>query len=199
MSEQLIRLINSVMDKVKADSEEWVTNLGLKYEAELMNAVEDVIRKHSSELEEVDRQVMLSREYKLYDASMSIKTEYLALMDELTSGVINEVKRHIADMRGSEAYGKLLETLFTRAIEVTQSRELVVTCSPRDKGVISAIAAKAGVSVEFNDGEEGMLGFIASTKDSSITYRATVDDVLNRMVDYIRGIIKAYINEVVKQ
>ncbi|WP_291999313.1 V-type ATP synthase subunit E [Caldivirga sp.] len=199
MSEQLIRLINSVMDKVKADSEEWISNLSLKYEAELMSVIEDEIRKHSNELEEVDRQTMLNREYKLYDASMSVKAEYLALIDELTRDVISKVKERINNERDSEAYSKLITTLLNQAVEVTQSRELVVTCSPRDKQLISSLAAKMGISVEFKNGDEGMLGLIASTKDGSVTYEATIDDVLNRMIDSIRSIIKDVANEVVKQ
>ncbi|MGC8571293.1 MAG: V-type ATP synthase subunit E [Caldivirga sp.] len=199
MSEQLIRLINSVMDKVKADSEEWISNLSLKYEAELMSVIEDEIRKHSNELEEVDRQTMLNREYKLYDASMSVKAEYLALIDELTRDVIGKVKERINNERDSEAYSKLIMTLLNQAVEVTQSRELVVTCSPRDKQLISSLAAKMGISVEFKNGDDGMLGLIASTKDGSVTYEATIDDVLNRMIDYIRSIIKDVANEVVKQ
>ncbi|WP_048062590.1 V-type ATP synthase subunit E [Caldivirga maquilingensis] len=199
MSEQLVRLINSVMDKVKADSEEWISNLSLKYEAELMSTVEDEIKRHSSELEEADRQAMLNREYKLYDASMSIKAEYLALIDELASDVINSIKKRINAERGSEAYGKLMMVLLNQAIEITQSKELTITCSPRDKPIISSLAAKMGISVEFKDGSEDMLGLIASTKDGSVTYEATIDDVLNRMIDYIRSIIKEVADEVVKQ
>mgnify|MGYP001773018626 CR=1 FL=1 len=199
MSEQLIKLINSVMDKVKADSEEWISNLSLKYEAELMSIIEDEIRKHGSELEEADRQAMLNREYKLYDASMSIKAEYLALIDELTHGVINRIKERINAERGSEAYGRLMMMLLNQAIDVTQSRELTIVCSPRDKALISSLAAKMGISVGFKDGGEDMLGLIASTKDGSVTYEATIDDVLNRMIDYIRSIIKEVVDEVVKQ
>lgn len=197
--EQLSKLVNSVMDKVKADSEEWISNLGLKYEAELASVADDVVRKHSGELEEVDRQLLLSKEYKLYDASMSIKAEYLALVDDITNEVINRVKERIRSMRGSEAYAKLMETLMNQAIDVTQSRELVVTCSPRDKAIVSSIAAKMGISVEFNEGNEDMLGFVASTKDGSIRYEATIDDVLNRMIDYIRSLIRLSISEVIKQ
>ncbi len=199
MSEQLIKLINSVMDKVKADSEEWISNLSLKYEAELMSVVEDEIRKHSGELEEVDRQAMLNREYKLYDASMSIKAEYLALIDELTHGVINRIKERINAERGSDAYSRLMMMLLNQAINVTQAKELTIVCSQRDKALISSLAAKMGISVEFKDGGEDMLGLIASTKDGSVTYEATIDDVLNRMIDYIRSIIKEVTDEVVKQ
>ena len=199
MSEQLAKLINSVMDKVKADSEEWISNLSLRYEAELMSVIEDEIKKHSGELEEADRQSMLNREYKLYDASMNIKAEYLALIDELTHDVVNNVKERIKAKRDSEAYSKLMMVLLNQAIEVTQSRELVITCSPRDKALISSLAAKIGISVEFKSGDDDMLGLIASTKDGLITYEATIDDVLNRMIDYIRSIIKGVADEVVKQ
>lgn len=190
MQNQLANLVNVVMDKVKSDSLDWLSNLGLKYEAELTAVVDDILRRYSGELEEIDREISLGKEYKLYSATMDAESRYLSLVEELVKDVVSGIEAYIRSHRQDEAYGRLLEKLLTDAVEVIQSSNLEVICSPKDKDMISSIAGKLNLNLRLVDGPEDMAGIIARSLDGSIAYEATIENVLSRLTDYIRSLIK---------
>ncbi len=197
VSEQLTRLINSVLDRVKDDLSNWFTEVWIKYESELTSVVDETLNKYSSAISEVDRAISLDREYKLYDASMRIKQEYLMEVDEVVNEAKRIVKERIVSMRGSKQYEDFLRALMRQALDIVQASEVSITCSPDDYNVVKGIADEYGVKATIK-ADEKVLGLIVSTIDGSITYSATIDDVLSRIEDYMRWLLREVISGVVR-
>ena len=197
VSEQLTRLINSVLDRVKDDLSNWFTEVWIKYESELTSVVDETLNKYSSAISEVDRAISLDREYKLYDASMRIKQEYLMEVDEVVNEAKRIVKERIVSMRGSKQYEDFLRALMRQALDIVQASEVSITCSPDDYNVVKGIADEYGVKATIK-ADEKVLGLIVSTIDGSITYSATIDDILSRIEDYMRWLLREVISGVVR-
>ena len=197
VSEQLTRLINSVLDRVKDDLSNWFTEVWIKYESELTSVVDETLNKYSSAISEVDRAISLDREYKLYDASMRIKQEYLMEVDEVVNEAKRIVKERIVSMRGSKQYEDFLRALMRQALDIVQASEVSITCSPDDYNVVKRIADEYGVKATIK-ADEKVLGLIVSTIDGSITYSATIDDILSRIEDYMRWLLREVISGVVR-
>lgn len=69
MSEQELteRLINGIITRLESEINEWSNNARLRAEAELLDGVKAIINKYSSALENIDKELNMEREYRLYE------------------------------------------------------------------------------------------------------------------------------------
>ncbi|MFP3160377.1 MAG: ATPase, partial [Vulcanisaeta sp.] len=83
MSDQELteRLINGIVNRLSSEIEEWSNNLRLRAEAELMDGVKAVIDKYADTLENIEKEINMDREYRLYNETMNAKRERLSVIE----------------------------------------------------------------------------------------------------------------------
>ncbi len=102
MSEQELteRLISGIITRLENEINEWSNNVRLRAEAELLDGVRAIIDKYSGTLENIDKELNMEREYRLYDEMMKEKREKLSILEEAYAEVVRRIKERISSMRG---------------------------------------------------------------------------------------------------
>ncbi|MGC8542673.1 MAG: V-type ATP synthase subunit E, partial [Vulcanisaeta sp.] len=138
MSEQELteRLINGVIERLTNEINEWSNNVRLRAEAELFDSVKSIIDKYSGTLENIDKELNMEREYKLYDETMKAKRERLSIIDNAYAEVIEKIKEKISSMKGTDDYRKFLRNSILWALSIIGSNDIVITASKSDKDVV---------------------------------------------------------------
>ena len=191
MSEQELieRLINGIITRLENEINEWSNNARLRAEAELMEGVREVINKYSDVLGNIDKELNMEREYKLYDVMMSVKKEKLKIIEDAYAEVIKRIRERISSMRGTDDYRKFLRNSILWAISVIGSRELVITVSKSDEGLARELASELGLNATINTTDEDLLGVIISSSDGSVRVDATLDSRLRLMEHQIKTLL----------
>ncbi|WP_054842666.1 V-type ATP synthase subunit E [Vulcanisaeta distributa] len=191
MSEQELteRLINGIIARLESEINEWSNNVRLRAEAELLEGVKAVIDKYSSTLENIDKELNMEREYRLYDEMMREKKEKLGILEEAYAEVVRRVKERINSMRGTNDYKKFLRNSILWATSIIGSQELVITVSKADEDVTKELVSELGLNAIINTTDEDLLGVIISSADGSIRVDATLDSRLRLMEHQIKTLL----------
>ncbi len=191
MSEQELieRLISSIVTKLEGEINEWSNNARLRAEAELMEAVKSVIDKYSDALENIDKELNMEREYRLYDEMMKVKREKLEILENAYAEVIRRVKERITTMRGTDGYKKFLKNSILWATSIIGSQELVITVSKADEGVTRELISELGLNAIVNTTNEDLLGAVIESTDGSVRVDATLDSRLRLMEHQIKTLL----------
>ena len=191
MSEQELteRLINGIITRLQNEINEWSNNVRLRAEAELLDGVKAVIDKYSRTLENVDKELNMEREYRLYDEMMKGKRERLKILEDAYAEVVRRIKERISSMRGTDDYKKFLKNSIVWAMSIIGSRELVITVSKVDEDLAREISTELGLNATINTMDEDILGAIITSADGSIRVDATLDSRLRLMEHQIKTLL----------
>ncbi len=191
MSEQELteRLINGIITRLENEINEWSNNVRLRAEAELLDGVKAIIDKYSGTLENIDKELNMEREYRLYNEMMREKREKLSILEEAYAEVVRRIKERISSMRGTDDYKKFLKNSILWAMSIIGSRELTITVSKADKDVAEELVSELGLNATVNTTEEDLLGAIISSADGSIRVDATLDSRLRLMEHQIKTLL----------
>lgn len=191
MSEQELteRLISGIITRLENEINEWSNNVRLRAEAELLDGVRAIIDKYSGTLENIDKELNMEREYRLYDEMMKEKREKLSILEEAYAEVVRRIKERISSMRGTDDYKKFLKSSILWAMSIIGSRELTITVSEADKDVTEELVSELGLNATVNTTEEELLGAIISSADGSIRVDATLDSRLRLMEHQIKTLL----------
>ncbi len=195
MSNRVTNLIEDVFKRLRDDLDTWSTDLNLRLEAEISGFLDSLTSKYRDEARDVDRAAQLKLEQEMYEASLKLKSERLKLINEIYGEVLAIVRDEVMKRRNTPQYANLLRSLIDNAVNVIQSNEIKIICSPQDMDVLRAISAEKGLSLMLENGPNDMLGFKASSVDGSITYDATLDSILSLLSENIKNIIEKIVEE----
>ncbi|WP_304956486.1 V-type ATP synthase subunit E [Vulcanisaeta sp. JCM 14467] len=145
--------------------------------------------KYSSTLENVDKELNMEREYRLYDEMMKGKRERLKILEDAYAEVVRRIKERISSMRGTDDYKKFLKNSIVWAMSIIGSRELVITVSKVDEDLAREISTELGLNATINTMDEDILGAIVASADGSIRVDATLDSRLRLMEHQIKTLL----------
>ncbi|PLC68784.1 ATPase [Vulcanisaeta sp. EB80] len=191
MSDQELteRLINGIVNRLSSEIEEWSNNLRLKAEAELMDGVKAVIDKYADTLENIEKEINMDREYRLYNETMNAKRERLSVIESAYAEVVSKVRERLSSMRGTNDYKKFLRNSILWATSIIESKQLVITASKADEDMVNEIISELNLDATVNTTDKDLLGVIVSSSDGSIKVDATLDSRLSLMEHQIKTLL----------
>ena len=191
MSDQELteRLINGIVNRLSSEIEEWSNNLRLKAEAELMDGVKVVIDKYADTLENIEKEINMDREYRLYNETMNAKRERLSVIESAYAEVVSKVRERLSSMRGTNDYKKFLRNSILWATSIIESKQLVITASKADEDMVNEIISELNLDATVNTTDKDLLGVIVSSSDGSIKVDATLDSRLSLMEHQIKTLL----------
>lgn len=191
MSDQELteRLINGIVNRLSSEIEEWSNNLRLRAEAELMDGVKAVIDKYADTLENIEKEINMDREYRLYNETMNAKRERLSVIESAYAEVVSKVRERLSSMRGTNDYKKFLRNSILWATSIIESRQLVITASKADEDMVNEIISELNLDAAVNTTDKDLLGVIVSSSDGSIKVDATLDSRLSLMEHQIKTLL----------
>ncbi|MFP3296438.1 MAG: V-type ATP synthase subunit E [Vulcanisaeta sp.] len=191
MSDQELteRLINGIVNRLSSEIEEWSNNLRLKAEAELMDGVKVVIDKYADTLENIEKEINMDREYRLYNEIMNAKRERLSVIENAYAEVVSRVRERLSSMRGTSDYKKFLRNSILWAESIIESRQLVITASKADEDEVNEVISELNLDATVNTTDKDLLGVIVSSSDGSIKIDATLDSRLSLMEHQIKTLL----------
>jgi V/A-type H+-transporting ATPase subunit E len=183
------RLINGIVNRLSSEIEEWSNNLRLKAEAELMDGVKAVIDKYADTLENIEKEINMDREYRLYNETMNAKRERLSVIESAYAEVVSKVRERLSSMRGTNDYKKFLRNSILWATSIIESKQLVITASKADEDMVNEIISELNLDAAVNTTDKDLLGVIVSSSDGSIKVDATLDSRLSLMEHQIKTLL----------
>jgi len=183
------RLINGIVNRLSSEIEEWSNNLRLRAEAELMDGVKAVIDKYADTLENIEKEINMDREYRLYNETMNAKRERLSVIESAYAEVVSKVRERLSSMRGTNDYKKFLRNSILWATSIIESKQLVITASKADEDVVNEIISELNLDAAVNTTDKDLLGVIVSSSDGSIKVDATLDSRLSLMEHQIKTLL----------
>jgi V/A-type H+-transporting ATPase subunit E len=183
------RLINGIVNRLSSEIEEWSNNLRLKAEAELMDGVKVVIDKYADTLENIEKEINMDREYRLYNEIMNAKRERLSVIENAYAEVVSRVRERLSSMRGTSDYKKFLRNSILWAESIIESRQLVITASKADEDEVNEVISELNLDATVNTTDKDLLGVIVSSSDGSIKIDATLDSRLSLMEHQIKTLL----------
>jgi len=183
------RLINGIVNRLSSEIEEWSNNLRLRAEAELMDGVKAVIDKYADTLENIEKEINMDREYRLYNETMNAKRERLSVIESAYVEVVSKVRERLSSMRGTNDYKKFLRNSILWATSIIESKQLVITASKADEDMVNEIISELNLDAAVNTTDKDLLGVIVSSSDGSIKVDATLDSRLSLMEHQIKTLL----------
>ncbi|BDR92612.1 V-type ATP synthase subunit E [Vulcanisaeta souniana] len=183
------RLINGIITRLENEINEWSNNARLRAEAELLDGAKAVVDKYSSVLENIDKELNMEKEYKLYDEMMKTKKEKLSIIEEAYTEVVRRIRDRIRSMKGTDDYKRFLRNSIMWASAIIGSKELIITTSESDKKIIKELILELGLDATVNTTKDELLGVIASSSDGSVKIDATLDSRLRLMEHQIKTLL----------
>jgi V/A-type H+-transporting ATPase subunit E len=183
------RLINGIVNRLSSEIEEWSNNLRLRAEAELMDGVKAVIDKYADTLENIEKEINMDREYRLYNETMNAKKERLSVIESAYAEVVSRVRERLSSMRGTNDYKKFLRNSILWATSIIESKQLVITASKADEDVVNEVISELNLDATVNTTDKDLLGVIVSSSDGSIKIDATLDSRLSLMEHQIKTLL----------
>jgi len=183
------RLINGIVNRLSSEIEEWSNNLRLRAEAELMDGVKAVIDKYADTLENIEKEINMDREYRLYNETMNAKKERLSAIESAYAEVVSRVRERLSSMRGTSDYKKFLRNSILWATSIIGSKQFVITASKADEDEVNEVISELNLDATVNTTDKDLLGVIVSSSDGSIKIDATLDSRLSLMEHQIKTLL----------
>ena len=120
------KLIEDIISKLIEDVKNWKSNLKLKVESEFQEVLKNTLEKYSNIIENVEKELTLEKESKLYEISLNYKKEKLKLLNEYYQKIINKIKEKIINLRGTESYEKYFKKLIENVIDGSVTLDLTI-------------------------------------------------------------------------
>jgi len=109
---------------------------------------------------------------------------YEQLLRDLIEAIYDKVDKE----RTSEKYVKFLTSIIENAVNYVQSKDVIIYTSPKDRGVVEAIARSLGLSGIVAE-KDIRGGVIVTTRDGSITVDYSLEALLANRLDDLKHLL----------
>lgn len=171
-----------------AELEELKKNLLVNIETRIRKDADAALNKYTEQITNLESEVTLERERILYDATVNARKRIAETYEELLKDLVNSLYEEVDKIRGSERYVKFLTSLIENATAYIQSREVVIYTSPKDRGVVEAIARNMGLTGLVNE-KDIRGGVIVASKDGSIVVDYTLESIIQNKLEEIKHLL----------
>lgn len=168
--------------------------LGAAYEL-LESAYRDILNKGRARLSEQYmaaedrlRSAQATKEAELRLTASRVKNEWI-------SRVLEEVKRRLAGIKGTETYAKFLARVFDAFLRESSGFERLIVAAPKDDlEILKRLAEERGKTrpeLTFEESDKPILGgFIAYTPDRRVSLNYTLDLMISSAETELRSLIE---------
>jgi V/A-type H+-transporting ATPase subunit E len=177
-------LINS---KIK-ELEELKQNILITIETRIRKEADAALSKFSAQISSVESEVTLEKERILYDAVVETRKKLAETYEQLLRDLIEAIYDKVDKERTSGKYVKFLTLIIENAINYVQSKDVIIYTSPKDRGVVEAIARSLGLSGIVAE-KDIRGGVIVTTRDGSITVDYSLETLLANKLDDLKRLL----------
>jgi V/A-type H+-transporting ATPase subunit E len=190
MSSLFASLVSSKINEL----EELKKNIPVEIETRLKREAHAVLSKFSEKISSVESEVALERERLLFEALIRSREIVAETYEQMLRDLIEAVYSEIDKLRGSERYARLLARLLESSLKYVQSRDVVIYVSPRDRGVVEAVARNMGITGIVAE-RDIRGGIIVASKDGSIMVDYSIETLLSNMMEDLKHLVYAEVHE----
>ncbi|MCC6019802.1 MAG: V-type ATP synthase subunit E [Thermoproteaceae archaeon] len=190
MSSLFASLVSSKINEL----EELKKNIPVEIETRLKREAHAVLSKFSEKISSVESEVALERERLLFEALIRSREVVAETYEQMLRDLIEAVYSEIDKLRGSERYARLLARLLESSLKYVQSRDVVIYVSPRDRGVVEAVARNMGITGIVAE-RDIRGGIIVASKDGSIMVDYSIETLLSNMMEDLKHLVYAEVHE----
>jgi V/A-type H+-transporting ATPase subunit E len=190
MSSLFASLVSSKINEL----EELKKNIPVEIETRLKREAHAVLSKFSEKISSVESEVALERERLLFEALIRSREIVAETYEQMLRDLIEAVYSEIDKLRGSERYARLLARLLESSLKYVQSRDVVIYASPRDRGVVEAVARNMGITGIVAE-RDIRGGIIVASKDGSIMVDYSIETLLSNMMEDLKHLVYAEVHE----
>ncbi|NPA24133.1 MAG: hypothetical protein GXO23_07555 [Crenarchaeota archaeon] len=187
-SEVVRKLVEGVVSKLTEEINSWRENLRLRAETELYEAAKSVIDKHASAIDELEKEIRLEREFRLYNTMMEIERKRLEFMENFVNKVIDAVIEKVKQLKGTDKYREYIKACLSTARYYIGSDELVVKCSQSDRDIVEAAASELKLKLVLETVPEELYGIKAASVDGKVALDLTLGTRLSLLREKIKGL-----------
>jgi len=187
-SDVVRKLVEGVVSKLTEEINSWRENLRLRAETELYEAAKAVIDRHASAIDELEKEIRLEREFRLYNTMMEIERRRLEFMENFVNKVIDAVVERVKQLKGSDKYREYIKACLNTARYYIGSDELVVKCSQSDKDIVESAASELKIKIVLETVPEELYGIKAASVDGKVALDLTLGTRLSLLREKIKGI-----------
>lgn len=171
-----------------AELEELKKNLPIDIETRIRRDASAMLNKFAEQITNVESEVVLERERIIYEALVSSRRKIAETYENLLKDLIDAVYGEIDKMRGMERYVKFLTSLIQNAIDYIQSKDVVIYTSPKDRGVVEAIARSLGITGLISERDiKG--GVVVTSRDGSITVDYSLETIVANKLEELKHLL----------
>jgi len=177
-------LINSKIREL----EELKQNLLINIETKIRREADAALSRFSTQISSVESEVTLEKERILYDAVVEARRKLAETYEQLLKDLIEAIYDKVDKERTSEKYVKFLTSIIENAVNYVQSKDVIIYTSPKDRGVVEAIARSLGLSGMVAE-KDIRGGVIVTTRDGSITVDYSLETLLVNKLDDLKHLL----------
>ncbi len=185
-SEVVKRLVDGIASKLSEDVRSWRDNLRLKVEAELYEAARSVVDAHAKDIEEIEREITLEREHRMYTTMMEIEREKLSYVEQIIDRISSKVREKVMSLKGTDRYRSYIRACILNGLEVVGSKDVIIVCSESDRALVESIARELGLSYRIETVSEELLGVRMYSSDKKVGLDLSLDTRIMLIKDEIR-------------
>lgn len=190
------RLIEGIITKLTDEINSWKENLKLKMEAELYDVVKSVVEKYGGLIDEIEKELMLEKEYKIYTIMMDYEKERLKFVEDTIGKIISKIQEKLNQMRGTEQYREYLKKCIQSAVDIIGADELIIQCSEKDKDIVDSIVKELKLNARITTVDKELYGIKASSIDGSVVTDTALETRLNLIKEDIKNLIIRLVRKV---
>jgi len=191
-SDVVKRLVDSVVTKLTEEVNSWRENTRLRIEGELYEAARSVIEKYASAIDEIEKEVKLEREFRLYNTMIELERQRLQYVESFLDKVLQAVQEKVKQLKDTPKYREYLKACLNTAKYYLGTDEFIVKCSESDKKVIEELAAELKLNVTVETTGEELYGIKAMSRDGRVSIDLTLPTRLSLIREKVKGILAKY-------
>ncbi|ACB40875.1 V-type ATP synthase subunit E [Pyrobaculum neutrophilum] len=177
-------LINSKIREL----EDLKRNLLVNIETNIRREADAALSKFSAQLANVESEATLERERIIYNAVVEARRKIAEVYDQMLKDLVNAVYEEVDKMRGAERYVKFLTSLLETAEKYVQTKDVVIYASPKDKGVVEAVARNLGLTGIVAE-KDIRGGVVVTTRDGSITVDYSLESLIANKIEELKHLL----------
>ncbi|AAL62931.1 conserved hypothetical protein [Pyrobaculum aerophilum str. IM2] len=171
-----------------AELEELKKNLLVDIETRIRREAYALLNKFTGQITSVESEVTLERERIIYEALVNSRRKIAETYENLLKDLIDAVYSEIDKIRGTERYVKFLTFLIQNAINYIQSRDVIIYTSPKDRGVVEAIARSLGITGLISE-RDMRVGVVVTSRDGSVTVDYSLETIVANKLEELKHLL----------
>ena len=188
-TELVRRLVDGIVSKLKEDLTSWRENLRLRIEAELYEVAKSVIDTYAKSIEEIEKEIMLEREHRLYTIMMDIERERLKFVEDTLDKIFDKVRDRLNQLKGTEQYKNYIRACIANAVQVIGSEEVIIQCSESDRKVVEEIANELKLNAKIETVNEELYGVKVFSTDKLVSVDLSLKARLSLIRERVKNIL----------